>query len=131
LKVSWVAVTPGDRIGKLQRGAIDLECGSTTVTFERLLQVAFSRLIFVDGGSVLATASSGIRGVKDLGGKRVGVIPNTTTDKALAGALAALSVKSAIIHVSETREGLQGLAAGRLDAYSSGHLLLAGPLSTP
>jgi len=130
LKVSWVAVTPGDRIGKLQRGAIDLECGSTTVTFERLLQVAFSHLTFVDGGSVLATASSGIRGVKDLTGKRVGVIPNTTTDKALATATAALSVKPEIVHVTETQEGLQGLEAGRLDAYASDHLLLGGLLST-
>jgi ABC-type amino acid transport substrate-binding protein len=103
LKVSWVAVTPGDRIGKLQRGAVDLECGATTITFERLQQVAFSHMTFVDGGSVLATASSGIRGVKDLGGKRVGVIPNTTTDKALATALAALSSKPQIVHVAETR----------------------------
>ena len=29
LKVSWVPVTPSDRVGKRQRGAIDLECGST------------------------------------------------------------------------------------------------------
>ena len=130
LKVSWVPVTPSDRVGKLQRGAIDLECGSSTITFEHLQQVAFSHMTFVDGGSVLATASSGIRGVKDLGGKRVGVIPNTTTDKALAGALAALSVKPEVIHVSETREGLQGLEAGRLDAYASDYLLLAGLLST-
>jgi ABC-type amino acid transport substrate-binding protein len=129
LKVSWVPVTPGDRIGKLQRGAIDLECGSTTVTFERLQQVAFSHMTFVDGGSVLATASSGIRGVKDLTGKRVGVIPNTTTDKALGTAIAALSVKPEIIHVTETREGLQALEAGRLDAYASDHLVLASLLS--
>jgi glutamate/aspartate transport system substrate-binding protein len=123
-------VTPGDRIGKLQRGAVDLECGATTITFERLQQVAFSHMTFVDGGSVLATASSGIRGVKDLGGKRVGVIPNTTTDKALATALAALSSKPQIVHVAETREGLQGLEGGQLDAYASDHLLLAGLLST-
>ena len=130
LKLSWVPVTPGDRVVKLQRGAIDLECGSTTVTFERLQQVAFSHMTFVDGGSVLATASSGIRGVKDLTGKRVGVIPNTTTDKALATALAALSVKPQIVHVAETREGLQGLEGGQLDAYASDYLLLAGLLST-
>jgi len=130
LKVSWVAVTPADRVGKLLRGTIDLECGSTTVTFERMRQVAFSHMTFVDGGSVLATASSGIRGVKDLNGKRVGLIANTTTDKALATALAALSIKAQIVNVSEHREGLQGLEAGRLDAYASDHLVLAGLLST-
>src|SRR5262245_759068 len=130
LKVSWAPVTPSDRVGKLQRGAIDLECGSSTITLERLQQVAFSHMTFVDGGSVLATARSGIRGVKDLNGKRVGVIPNTTTDKALAVALAALSVNPEIVHVNETREGLQGLEGGQLDAYASDHLLLAGLVST-
>src|SRR5262245_53779561 len=80
LKVGWLAVTPGDRISKLVKGAIDLECGSTTITFSRMEQVAFSHMIFVDGGSLLATAKSGITTVKDLGGKRVGLIAHTTTE---------------------------------------------------
>ena len=130
LKVSWVPVTPADRATKVATGAVDLECGSTTVTFDRMRQVAFSHMTFVDGGSILATTSSGIRGVKDLNGKRVGLIPNTTTEKSLATALAALSVKAQIVNVTEHREGLQGLEAGRLDAYASDHLLLAGLLST-
>src|SRR5262245_43441173 len=46
LKVAWVVVTPGDRIPKLVKGAIDLECGSTTITFGRMEQVAFSHMIF-------------------------------------------------------------------------------------
>ena len=129
LKLSWVPVTPADRGTKIANGTIDLECGSTTVTFDRMRQVAFSHMTFVDGGSILATASSGIRGVKDLNGKRVGVIPNTTTERSLATAIAALSVKPQIVNVSEHREGLQGLEAGRLDAYASDHLLLAGLLS--
>ena len=50
LKVNWVPVTPADRITKLVNGAIDLECGSTTITFGRMEQVAFSHMISVDGG---------------------------------------------------------------------------------
>ena len=130
LKLSWMPVTPADRLTKIANGSIDLECGSTTVTFDRMRQVAFSHMTFVDGGSILATASSGIRGVKDLNGKRVGLIPSTTTEKSLATALAALSVKAQIVNVAEHREGLQGLEAGRLDAYASDHILLAGLLAT-
>ena len=129
LKVTWVAVTPADRVTKLVKGAIDLECGSTTITFGRMEQVAFSHMIFVDGGSLLATAHSGISGVKDLAGKRVGVIPNTTTDKALAAALGAASIKAQTISVADHSEGLRGLEEGRLDAYASDHLLLAGLLT--
>jgi len=130
LKVAWVAVTPADRIPKLVQGTIDLECGSTTITFGRMEQVAFSHMISVDGGSLLATADSGIGTVKELAGKRVGVIPNTTTEKALAAALAAASVQATVTSVAEVAEGLRGLEEGRLDAYASDRILLAGLFAT-
>ena len=130
LKVEWVAVTPGDRIPKLVKGLIDLECGSTTITFSRMEQVAFSHMIFVDGGSLLATTASGITTVKDLGGKRVGVIPNTTTEKALDQAMKEASVKANIVTLNDHGDGLRGLEEGRLDAYASDRLLLAGLQAT-
>ena len=130
LKVTWVAVTPADRIPQLVKGTIDLECGSTTITFGRMEQVAFSHMISVDGGSLLATAGSGIGTVKDLAGKRVGVVPNTTTQKALAAALAAAAIQATVIPVAEVGEGLRSLEEGRLDAYASDRILLAGLLTT-
>ena len=130
LKVAWVPVTPADRITKLVHGAIDLECGSTTITFGRMEQVAFSHMISVDGGSLLATVDSRIATVKDLAGKRVGVIPNTTTEKALAAALTGASIQATVVPVTEVAEGLGGLEGGRLDAYASDRLLLAGLLTT-
>src|SRR5882724_2526239 len=130
LKIHWVPATPADRVSKLVKGTIDLECGSTTITFGRMEQVAFSHMISVDGGSLLATADSGIGTVKDLAGKRVGVIPNTTTEKALAAALTGASIQATVVPVTEVAEGLRGLEEGRLDAYASDRLLLAGLLTT-
>jgi len=130
LKINWVPATPADRVSKLVKGTIDLECGSTTITFGRMEQVAFSHMVMVDGASLLATVDSGIGAVKDLSGKRVGLIPNTTTEKALVAALAAASVKAQLIAVADHGEGLQGLETGRLDAYASDRLLLAGLLTT-
>jgi glutamate/aspartate transport system substrate-binding protein len=130
LKVAWVAVTPADRIPKLVKGTIDLECGSTTITFGRMEQVAFSHMIFVDGGSLLATTASRITTVKDLAGKRVAVIPNTTTEKALAGALASASIQATVVTVNDHGDGVRGLDEGRFDAYASDRILLAGLLTT-
>jgi ABC-type amino acid transport substrate-binding protein len=130
LKIAWVAVTPSNRIPQLVKGVIDLECGSTTITFSRMEQVAFSHMIFVDGGSLLATTESGIATVKDLAGKRVGLIPNTTTEKALAAVLKNSSVQANVVTVSEHGEGLRGLEEGKLDAYASDRILLAGLLAT-
>ena len=71
-----------------------------------MVQVAFSHMISVDGGSLLATADSGIGTVKDLAGKRVGVIPNTTTEKALTAALAGASIQTTVIPVAEIGDGV-------------------------
>jgi glutamate/aspartate transport system substrate-binding protein len=68
--------------------------------------------------------------VKDLAGKRVGVIPHTTTENALAAALAGASIQATVIPVTEVGDGLRGLAEGRLDAYASDRLLLAGLMTT-
>jgi glutamate/aspartate transport system substrate-binding protein len=130
LKTQWEAVTPGDRIPKLVKGTIDLECGSTTITFGRMEQVAFSHMIYVDGASVLTTVDSGIATVKDMAGKRIGVIPSTTTEKVLTSALTTASVKANIVPLTEHGDGLRGLEEGRLDAYASDRILLAGLLST-
>jgi glutamate/aspartate transport system substrate-binding protein len=128
LREVWVPVTPGDRIGKLVKGGIDLECGSSTITFSRMEQVAFSHMIFVDGASLLATADSRIARLADLGGKRVGVIPNTTTEKALAAGLQRLGLQARVIALSDHAEGLRGLEGGQLDAYASDRQLLSGLL---
>jgi glutamate/aspartate transport system substrate-binding protein len=126
LAVNWVAVTPSSRVADLVQGAIDLECGSTTITFSRMAQVDFSFLTFVDGASLLATAASKITGVSDLGGKRVAVIPGTTTERALAVAMQKSLVSARVVDVSEHAEGLAALEKGAVDAYASDRVLLAG-----
>jgi ABC-type amino acid transport substrate-binding protein len=86
-------------------------------------------MIFVVGASLLATVSSGVTAVKDLEGKRVGVIAHTTTERALATALTRQGVQARVITLAEHSEGLQELEAGRLDAYASDRTLLAGLLA--
>ncbi len=126
VKVNWVPVTPATRVPHLVKGVIDLECGSTTITFTRMEQVDFSHMIFVDGGGLLATAQSGIAGVADLNGKRVGVIPGTTTEKALAAAARRAVVQPQVVTLAEHADGLAGLEGGTLDAYASDRVLLLG-----
>jgi ABC-type amino acid transport substrate-binding protein len=83
LQVKWIKVTVENRIQTVVNGTADLECGSTTASLTRQEQVDFSLLTFVDGGSLLVTDSSNILGVSTLGGKRVAIIPGTTTEKSL------------------------------------------------
>jgi ABC-type amino acid transport substrate-binding protein len=126
LQIKWVLVHPDTRMQAVASGAVDLECGSTTISLSRLEQVDFSVMTFITGGSLLLRVAAGIQGVSDLGGKRVGVIPGTTTEKALTPWLKQHSVSPHIVQVKEHADGLAGLEGGTLDAYASDQVLLIG-----
>lgn len=130
LQIRWVPVTPEDRITAVASGAVDIECGSTTNTLSRQERVDFTSMTFVDGGSLLVTTASGIRRVADLGGKRVAVIPGTTTEQAVAAALKKSGVTAQVVSVKEHAEGLALLDGGGADAYASDRVLLIGLASS-
>ena len=127
LSIKWVGVTPESRIGAVSSGNVDLECGSTTHTLARQEQVDFSLMTFVDGGSLLVATAAGIKTLGDLPGKRLGVVANTTTEKALADWFRANGVRGVIVsNVKDHVDGLAGLDNGRLDAYASDRVILFG-----
>lgn len=126
LPVKWVKVTPEDRLQAVKDGTVDLECGSTTASLSRAEQVDFSITTFVDGGSLLATDAAGVEGVKDLAGKRVAVVPGTTTETALTAALKQYVITPRIVTVKDHAEGLAALESGTADVYASDRVILIG-----
>jgi glutamate/aspartate transport system substrate-binding protein len=126
LKLSWVPVTPDTRIDAVARGSVDLECGSTTASLSRQEKVDFSLMTFVDGGSLLTMAAGTFRGLDDLSNRRIGVVPGTTTEKALAEFLAKEFVKVRMVNVKDHAEGLAALEARSIDAYASDRAILMG-----
>lgn len=126
LKVRWVPVTVGDRIKMVVDGKVDIECGSTTNTLSRRATVDFSLPTFIDGGSYIAKAASRLENIKDLDGKRVGIIAGTSTEKAFAAVASQAFAKPVIVLVKDHDEGFQGVRDGKLDAYASDRMLLFG-----
>ena len=126
LDVKWVAVTPETRIQSVVNGTVDLECGSTTNSLSRQEQVDFSHMIFVDGASILVKQSEKMASFQDLSGKKIAVIPGTTTDTAMRNALQKAFVNAQIVAVKEHREGLAMLESGSVDAYASDRTILIG-----
>jgi glutamate/aspartate transport system substrate-binding protein len=120
----WVQVTPEDRIPLVVNGTVDIECGATTHTLAREAQVDFSHTTFVDGAGLIATVASGVKGVADLGGKRVGIIRGTTTEKALAEALQKHKVSARLIDIKDHAEALTAFARGVLEAYAADRVVL-------
>jgi glutamate/aspartate transport system substrate-binding protein len=126
LPVTWTPVTPENRMTMVVNGTIDLECGTTTNTLSRQAQVDFSQMIFVDGGSLLVRTASNIKSLSDIAGKRVAVIPGTTTEEVVTEALQKMDVAVELVRVREHSDGLAALENGTADAYASDRVILIG-----
>ncbi|HKZ05782.1 MAG TPA: amino acid ABC transporter substrate-binding protein [Methylomirabilota bacterium] len=126
LDLRFVPVTAANRVESVAKGAVDIECGSTTMSLSRQEQVDFTSMTFVDGGSLLVVDGLGIRAVPDLKGKRVAVIPGTTTAPALEAVLQRAQVQTTVVPVKTHEEGLAALEKGTADAYASDRTILIG-----
>jgi glutamate/aspartate transport system substrate-binding protein len=126
LTIKWMVVTPENRLETVANGTVDLECGSTTNTLSRQERVDFSYMTFVDGGSLLVSSDANINRLSDIAGKRVAVVPGTTTEKVMAEALQKAKLTVQMIKVKEHAEGMAALENGSADAYASDRVILIG-----
>lgn len=124
LKIEWVPLDADNRLDAVASGRADIECGTTTISLSRYEKVDFSLPIFIDGGSVLVAAASKIERFTDLGGKRIAVIPETTTQSALRRQLDVDAVKAEPVQVKDAAEGFRLLAQGKVDAFASDRIVL-------
>ena len=126
IETKFVRITSDERISAVVNGKIDIECGSTTITLSRQEQVDFSLPTFVTGGSVLSLAASGIQGMSDLAGKKVGVAKDTTTVQQLRNHLEQNLIDAEIVIVDDRNEGMKRLNRGDIDALASDQIVLIG-----
>jgi ABC-type amino acid transport substrate-binding protein len=126
LKLNWVEVTTENRISMVDQGKVDLECTTSTVTLSRQDKVDFSLMTFVDGATFLTLASSPIQSLSNLSGKRIAVIPGTTTEKALAKFLKDEFITAVTVPVKDHTEGRTALENGSVYALASDQGILIG-----
>lgn len=122
IKLQLVEVTPQNRFEKLKNGSIDLECGSTTFTWNREKEVDFSVSYFASGTQVLTKKDSGLNEIESLAGKRIGVIPDTTNEKVIQSQQPAAQ----LVKVKDRMEGLKKLEQGEIDGFASDGIVLEG-----
>lgn len=124
LRIDWKPVDAATRLFAVANGEADIECGTTTITLSRMEKVDFSVPIFVDGGSLLVKQGGKIGKLADLKGRKVAVIPATTTEQALTRELASRGLAATLVPVSDTAEGMAALQEGRVDALAGDRLVL-------
>jgi ABC-type amino acid transport substrate-binding protein len=126
LETRWVALTIQNRLEAVKKKQVDIECSTTTWTLTRQMDVDFSLITFVDGGSILARAESEAGRISDFGGKRIAVITGTTTDKVLRETLARRSIKAEVVNVTTREAGLKLLESRKVDGFASDRIVLIG-----
>ena len=126
LRIEWKPVDAATRLFAVANGEADIECGTTTITLSRMEKVDFSLPIFVDGGSLLVKRGAKIAKVADLKGRKVAVIPATTTEQALTRELAAHGLAATLVPVRDGAEGLAALQGGQVDALAGDRIVLTG-----
>jgi len=126
LKIKWVEATSQNRFEMIEKGQADMECGASTVTLKRLERVDFSNYVFVDSTGALTTVASGAKDFSGLGGKRIAVIRGTTAVDATARALRLGGLNADVVKFDSREAALEALESGKVDAFVSDKILLAG-----
>jgi ABC-type amino acid transport substrate-binding protein len=127
LKMVWLPVTAQSRLDQVVSGAVDLECGTTTVTLGRQERVDFSLITFLDGGAFLARAGgTPPRSARELPRSRVAVSAGTTTEKALRRLIADNGTETEVVTVASHVEGVNLLLSGKVAMYAADRTVLIG-----
>ncbi len=127
LDVRYVPIiSPEDRMTAVESHAIDIECGTTTVTLSRRARVDFSLMTFITGAAVLSLKNKPINSVEELSGKTVAVIRHTTTETGLRKFIANNDFKITLRIIDSHDEGIELLSKGKVDGYASDRAMLIG-----
>jgi len=120
--IQFVAITAAQRIPAIQQNQVDLVADTMTITCDRLQQVAFSSVYYQAGQQVLVPRSSSVRGIDDLGGKKVCAAAGSTS----IANIAARPSHPVPVAVTDWTDCLVLLQQGQVDAISTDNAILAG-----
>ncbi|WP_322063328.1 glutamate/aspartate ABC transporter substrate-binding protein [Paraburkholderia sp. J63] len=126
LKVKTIPITSQNRIPLVQNGTIDIECGSTTNTFERQNQAAFSNSIFLYGIRFIARKDAGVKDFPDLAGKTVVTTAGTSDERLLRKMNEEKHMNMTIISAKDHAESFLNVTTGRAVAFVMDEPLLYG-----
>jgi polar amino acid transport system substrate-binding protein len=118
LTVSIVNIPFAGLFAAVESGQIDAAISSITITKLRLLSVGFAQPYYDSDQALVATADNGVKGLKDLAGKTVGVDTGSTGDIWASQHQAEFKI-AAIQRYEGLSPAMLDLAAGRIDGYIS------------
>jgi ABC-type amino acid transport substrate-binding protein len=129
IEIRWRSAGTAEALRLVADGVVDMDCGITSITLSRQQRVDFSNEIYVNSGDVLVQSGSNIKRLADLDGKKVAVIPATTTDRRLADALRQQGSNARLLTVMNMQDCMTALDIGKVDACAGDHSVLLGQVA--
>jgi glutamate/aspartate transport system substrate-binding protein len=126
LDVSYLQVTPANRIEAMVQGRAHLECGSTTNNAARRQQVAFTVPHFITGARLLVKADSPIDRIDHPALKTVVSTRNTTPLTALRRVDFERLLKLDIVEADDHERAVEMVENGQAQAFAMDDVLLYG-----
>jgi len=123
-----VPVGVNDRFSLLQNGEIDMLCGASTVTLERMRIADFSLFTFLSGASVMYRETGGAQDVEQKAGLAIGGLKDTTTEEEVRKIMFQFQSRQGVfdpqrlgaaeeVEVDDHYQGLNLLLDKKLDGY--------------
>src|SRR4051812_7464794 len=97
LRIAWVPVTSQTRFSTVVEGKADLECGSSTITLGRMTEVDFSNPVFAETTGIAVRRATGARSLDDLANKKIGVVQDTTNQRAVEAQLKRRGLSATVV----------------------------------
>ena len=126
LDVSYLQVTPANRIEAIEKGRAHMECGSTTNNAARRQQVAFTVPHFITGARLLVKADSPIDRIDHPALKTAVSTRNTTPLAALRKVDFERQLKLDIIEADDHERAVEMVENGKAQAFAMDDVLLYG-----
>ena len=115
-----------DRISAIEKGEVDIECGTSTVTLSRRERVDFTLMTFITGSAILSRKGKAVTNIDDLDKKRIAVVAGTTTEDVVRRVAEVNDFRIKITPIKTHNEGMELLNKGRVDGYASDRAMLIG-----
>jgi len=120
VRLELKALDTDERIPMLASSKVSLVCDASSFTWERDRKVDFSVSYGITGTQLLVKKDSSLSSPESLLGKRVGVLPRTTSEIAIRK-----HQPEAMVVLMEDRDsGYQALKSGEIDAFADDGVLL-------
>ena len=115
-----------NRFDLVRDGTVHFECGPNSIN-SNVPDIQFSQAFFITGTHLLTQAGSTINPALPLQGVNLGVLENTTTETRIRQLYPQASITTFSGDRGRTK-GVEALSQGRIEAFASDRILLAGEL---